>query len=57
MEWRADTGWALSITAGSFAELEQLRAQGVQSGLPITLGNARQQGNRVQVILTLEDAA
>lgn len=55
MEWRANVGWALNITAGSFAELEQLRERGVQSALPITVSNARQQGNRVQAILTLED--
>ena len=55
MEWRAGVGWALNITASSFAEVEQLRARGVQSALPITLGNASQQGNRVQALLTLED--
>lgn len=55
MEWRANVGWALSITANSFAELEQLRERGVQSALPITLGNASQQGNRVHALLTLED--
>ena len=56
MEWRAAVGWTLTITANSFAELEQLRERGLQSALPITLGNASQQGNRVQALLTLEDA-
>lgn len=55
IEWRANVGWALNITAGSFAELEQLRERGVQSALPISVGNASQQGNRVQALLTLED--
>ena len=55
MEWRASAGWTLSITAASFAELEQLRERGVQSALPISVANARQQGNRVQALLTLED--
>lgn len=56
MQWRATVGWTLNITANSFAELEQLRARGVQSALPITFDNASQQGNRVQALLTLEDA-
>lgn len=55
MEWRATVGWTLTITANSFAELEHLRERGLQSALPITLGNASQQGNRVQALLTLED--
>ena len=55
MEWRATVGWTLTITASSFAELEHLRERGLQSALPITLGNASQQGNRVQALLTLED--
>ena len=55
MEWRTGIGWVLNITAASFAELEQLRMRGVQSALPITLGNASQQGSRVQAILTLGD--
>ncbi|MFP3515872.1 type II secretion system protein GspL [Pseudomonas sp. SIMBA_077] len=56
MQWRATVGWTLNITANSFAELEQLRERGVQSALPITFDNASQQGNRVQALLTLEDA-
>ncbi|MCU1725703.1 type II secretion system protein GspL [Pseudomonas sp. 7P_10.2_Bac1] len=55
MEWRATVGWTLNITANSFTELEQLRERGLQSALPITVGNASQQGNRVQALLTLED--
>ena len=55
LEWREHGGWALTITASSFAELEQLRERGEQSALPINVGNARQHGNRVQALLTLED--
>ncbi|MBP3932618.1 MAG: hypothetical protein J6D44_01915 [Pseudomonas sp.] len=55
MEWRASIGWVLNLTVGSFAQLEQLRERGVQSALPITLGNASQQGSRVQAMLTLRD--
>lgn len=55
MEWRTDVGWVLTITAASFAELEQLRTRGVQNALPVTLGTASQQGSRVQALLTLKD--
>ena len=55
LEWREHGGWALTITASSFAELERLRERGEQSALPINVGNARQHGNRVQALLTLED--
>ncbi|ALE90059.1 type II secretion system protein GspL [Pseudomonas versuta] len=55
MEWQAAAGWTLNITASSFTELEHLRARGVQSGLPVILGNASQQGRRVQALLTLKD--
>ena len=57
MEWRANIGWVLSITAGSFAQLEQLRERGTQSALPITVDNASQQGSRVQAMLILRDKA
>ena len=55
LEWREHGGWALTITASSFAELERLRERGEQSALPINVGNARQHGNRVHALLTLED--
>ena len=55
MEWRATIGWVLNINASSFAQLEQLRERGVQSGLPVTVGNASQQGGRVQAIVTVRD--
>lgn len=55
MELRAGVGWTLNITARNFAELQQLRERGIQSALPITLGNASQQGSRVQALLTLEE--
>ncbi|MFJ7882148.1 type II secretion system protein GspL [Pseudomonas sp. NPDC096917] len=55
IELKADTGWILNITANSFAELEQFRSNSVQGGLPIKLGTASQQGNKVHVVLTLEE--
>ena len=55
MEWRATIGWVLNINASSFAQLEQLRERGVQSGLPVTVGNASQQGGRVQTLVTVRD--
>lgn len=55
LQWHVDTGWVVSLTAGSIAELEQLRAQAQRSGLPITMGNASQQENRVIGTLTLEN--
>lgn len=57
MEWRADVGWTLAISAGSFAELERVRERGVQQALPITVTNASQQGNRINAVLTLENAS
>ncbi len=56
MELRTGVGWTLNLTARNFAELQQLRERGIQSALPITLGNASQQGGRVQALLTLEEA-
>lgn len=55
MEWRAAAGWTLSVSAGSFAELERVRERGVQQALPITVANASQQGRRVNALLTLGD--
>lgn len=55
MELRAGVGWALNITVRNFTELQQLRERGIQSALPITLGNASQQEGRVQALLTLEE--
>lgn len=55
IELKAGTGWILNITANSFAELEQFRSNGVQGGLPFKLGTASQQGNKVHVVLTLEE--
>ena len=55
MEWRANIGWVLNITASSFAQLEHVRERGVQSGIPVTVGSASQQGGRVQAIVTVRD--
>ncbi|AKJ97614.1 type II secretory protein pull [Pseudomonas chlororaphis] len=55
IDFRAGEGWKLQLTANSFVELEQLRERGQQNGLPLILGSASKQGNRVQAILTLEN--
>lgn len=55
IELKAGTGWILNVTANSFAELEQFRSNSVQGGLPFKLGTASQQGNKVHVVLTLEE--
>ncbi len=55
IEYRVGDGWKLQLTAGSFAELEQLRERGQSSGLPIRLGSASKVQDRVQALLTLEN--
>ncbi|TVT83245.1 type II secretion system protein GspL [Pseudomonas sp. H3(2019)] len=55
IEYRVGDGWKLQLTAGSFAELEQLRERGQSSGLPIRLGSASKTQDRVQALLTLEN--
>jgi general secretion pathway protein L len=55
IEFRAGEGWKIQLTAGSFAELEQLRERGQKSGMPIKLGSANKEQNRVQAVLTLEE--
>jgi len=55
IEYRVGDGWKLQLTAGSFAELEQLRERGQSSGLPISLGSASKVQDRVQALLTLEN--
>ncbi|CAH0206748.1 type II secretory protein pull [Pseudomonas mediterranea] len=56
IEYREREGWKIQLTANSFIELEQLRERGQQNGLPLTLGSASKQSNRVQATLTLEDS-
>ncbi|UZE24243.1 type II secretion system protein GspL [Pseudomonas sp. B21-056] len=56
IEFREHEGWKIQLTANSFIELEQLRERGQQNGLPLTLGSASKQNNRVQATLTLEDS-
>ncbi|WP_422776898.1 type II secretion system protein GspL [Pseudomonas mediterranea] len=56
IEFRENEGWKIQLTANSFIELEQLRERGQQNGLPLTLGSASKQNNRVQATLTLEDS-
>jgi general secretion pathway protein L len=55
IDFREGEGWKIQLTANSFVELEQLRERGQQNGLPVTLGSASKQNNRVQAILTLEN--
>lgn len=55
IEYRAGEGWKVQLTANSFAELEQLRERGRQSQLPIKLGSASKDQNRVRAVLTLEE--
>ncbi|MGN8274168.1 type II secretion system protein GspL [Pseudomonas sp. SMN5] len=56
IDFREDEGWKIQLTASSFIELEQLRERGLQHGLPVTLGSASKQDNRVQATLTLENS-
>ncbi|VVN74550.1 type II secretion system protein GspL [Pseudomonas fluorescens] len=55
IEFRAGEGWKIQLTASSFAELEQLRERGQKSGMPIKLGSASKEQNRVQALLILEE--
>lgn len=55
IEYRAGMGWTLLLTAGSFSDLERLRERGQGSGLPIRLGSASKDRERVQAVLTLEE--
>lgn len=56
IEFREHEGWKIQLMASNFIELEQLRERGQQNGLPVTLGSASKQNNRVQATLTLEDS-
>ncbi|BBP56935.1 type II secretion system protein GspL [Pseudomonas sp. St316] len=56
IDFREDEGWKIQLTANSFVELEQLRERGQQNGLPVSLGSASKQNNRVQATLTLENS-
>jgi len=55
IDYREGEGWKIQLTASSFIELEQLRERGLQNGLPLILGSASKQDNRVQTTLTLEN--
>lgn len=55
IEFRAGEGWKIQLTASSFTELEQLRERGQKSGMPIKLGSANKEQNRVQALLILEE--
>jgi general secretion pathway protein L len=57
VEFRADDGWKIQLTANSFAELEQLRERGRQQGVPVRLDSASKALDRVQATLTVEDGA
>ncbi|VVN97067.1 type II secretion system protein GspL [Pseudomonas fluorescens] len=55
IEFRAGEGWKIQLTASSFTELEQLRERGQKSGMPIKLGSASKEQNRVQALLIFEE--
>ncbi|KPA92443.1 type II secretory pathway, component PulL [Pseudomonas asplenii] len=55
IEYRAGAGWTLALTASDFSELERLRERGRQHQLPIQLGSASKERNRVRALLTLEE--
>jgi len=55
IDYQAGAGWTLALTANDFAELEQLRERGRQNGLPVRLGSASKERNRVRATLTLEE--
>jgi general secretion pathway protein L len=55
IEYRMGEGWKIQLTANTFAELERLRVRSNQSQLPITLGNASKDQDRVRAVLTLEE--
>jgi len=55
IEFRAGEGWKLQLTASSFAQLEQLRERGQQSGMAVKLGSANQVQQQVHAVLTLEE--
>jgi general secretion pathway protein L len=56
IEYRAGPGWTILLSANSFTALESLRERGAKRGLPVKLGNASKDRNRVQAVLTLEDS-
>jgi general secretion pathway protein L len=57
MEFRRGDGWKIELAAHGFSALEQLQAQGRQSGMPVRVENASKEGNRVHAVLVLEDAS
>lgn len=56
IDFRAGDGWKVQLTAASFNALEQLRERGQQSGMPVRIGSASKDGNRVQAVLMLEES-
>lgn len=56
IEFRQGDGWKIQLTTNGFSELEQLRERGQLSGMPVRVGNASKEGNRVHAVLVLEDA-
>ncbi|NWA64575.1 type II secretion system protein GspL [Pseudomonas reactans] len=55
LEYRRGDGWKIQLTANGFNALERLREQGQRSGMPVRIGHASKEGNRVQAMLMLED--
>lgn len=57
IEFRQGDGWKIQLTTNGFSELEQLRERGQLSGMPVRVGNASKEGDRVHAVLVLEDAS
>lgn len=55
MEFRRGDGWKIQLTAHDLGALARLQEQGRQSGMPVRMGSASKEGNRVQAVLMLED--
>ena len=56
IDFQAGDGWKVQLTTSSFNELERLRERGQQSGIPVRIGNASKNGNRVQAVLMWEQS-
>ena len=55
MEYRRGDGWKVQLAASGFSALEQLKEQGQRSDMPVRMGSASKEGDRVHAVLMLED--
>jgi general secretion pathway protein L len=55
MEFRRGDGWKIQLAANGFSALEHLREQGQRSAIPVRIGQASKEGERVHAVLMLED--